>query len=95
MIGLEEELEWIYGRAGDWVRLLGRSEGYVGAGLRLDVGTGRHDATLDPRTSETACETFRNVWRSEYKDQDDRCKWPTEVETPHGPFLSPGDRRTR
>ena len=86
LVGRESEFERTYGPSGEWARLFGRGDGYLGTELLRRSDDTREYLTLDRWVSRAAYETFRARFSSEYQRLDGRLEELTEEETPLGAF---------
>lgn len=86
--GREDEFERAYGPSGEWARLFGREDGYLGTELllRRSEDESREYLTLDRWTSRAAYEAFRVRQSGEYGRLDRRLEELTEEETLLGAF---------
>ena len=86
--GREGEFERAYGPSGEWARLFGREDGYLGTELLLQCSgdESREYLTLDRWTSRAAHEAFRARRIGEYGRLDRRLEGLTEEETLLGDF---------
>ena len=78
------EFERIYGSAGDWVKLFGRSSGYLGTELHRDVATRRRYIVLDRWRSAAEFAAFRARFNAEYAALDRACAGLSDRELPLG-----------
>jgi heme-degrading monooxygenase HmoA len=87
-VGREGEFERAYGPSGEWARLFGREEGYLGTELllRRSDGESREYLTLDRWVSHAAYEAFRARRSGEYRRLDRRMEGLSEEETLLGAF---------
>ena len=69
-----------YGSAGDWAKLFGRAEGYVGTELARSVQDRKVFYTLDTWKSRTSYLEFHNRFGEEYKALDKSFEGLTEHE---------------
>lgn len=87
----EEQLQTfcrIYGPAGEWVELFRRAEGYRRTELYRDVDNPRRFVTSDFWASKTARDAFRETFRKDFVELDERCEGVTEKERFLGDFYS-------
>ena len=82
----EARFQEIYGPAGDWARLFGRSPQYGGTHLSRDVDQPGRYITLDFWSSRSAYEAFRDEQTAEYEALDRICAELTEEEAEIGRF---------
>jgi heme-degrading monooxygenase HmoA len=88
VVGREGEFERAYGPSGEWARLFGRDDGYLGTELllrRSEDGSSEY-LTLDRWVSRAAYEAFRARRSGEYRRLDSRLEGLTEEETLLGAF---------
>jgi heme-degrading monooxygenase HmoA len=87
-VGREGEFERAYGPSGEWARLFGREDGYLGTELllRRSEDEPREYLTLDRWASRGAYEAFRARRSGEYGRLDRRLEELTEEETLVGAF---------
>jgi hypothetical protein len=85
--GMEERFEKRYGPKGEWARLFGQDESYMGTDLIHHLNKGRTYVTLDFWTSQAAYDEFRKRHRSKYKAIDQKCEELTESEREIGKFV--------
>lgn len=78
--GQETVFERIYGPAGDWARLFGQAEGYLGTELLRDRDAPGRYFTLDRWASREAFEAFHRGRREDYEALDRRCAGLTASE---------------
>jgi heme-degrading monooxygenase HmoA len=88
VVGREGEFERAYGPSGEWARLFGRDDGYLGTELllRRSEDGSREYLTLDRWVSRAAYEAFRARRSGEYRRLDSRLEGLTEEETLLGAF---------
>ena len=87
-VGREGEFERAYGPSGEWARLFGREDGYLGTELllrRSEDGSGEY-LTMDRWASRGAYEAFRAHRSGEYRRLDRRLEGLSEEETLLGAF---------
>jgi hypothetical protein len=72
--GMEARFEEVYGPSGDWARLFGQDENYLGTELNRAQGPLPHYITLDFWLSEEAYGNFREQHRVEYEAIDRQCE---------------------
>jgi heme-degrading monooxygenase HmoA len=82
----ESEFERAYGPSGEWTRLFGGGEGYLGSDLLRRSDDTREYLVLDRWASRAAYEAFRARFSSEYRQLDSRLEELTEEEAPMGTF---------
>ena len=87
-VGREGEFERAYGPSGQWARLFGREDGYLGTELllRRSEDGSREYLTLDRWVSRGAYESFRSRQGEEYGRLDRRLEELSEEETLVGAF---------
>ena len=87
-VGREGEFERAYGPSGEWARLFGREDGYLGTELllRRSEDESREYLTLDRWASGAAYEAFRARRSGEYGRLDRQLEELTEEETLVGAF---------
>ena len=87
-VGREGEFERAYGPSGEWARLFGREDGYLGTELllRRSEDESREYLTLDRWASGAAYEAFRARRSGEYGRLDRRLEGLTEEETLVGAY---------
>lgn len=71
-----------YGAEGDWARLFGRAEGYLGTGLFRDVERGGRFLTVDRWADEAAWRSFLDTSREAYEALDRRLEGIAATERP-------------
>ena len=76
----------IYGPDGDWVQLFLRAEGYVRTELYQDLDHPTRFVTTDFWTSRKARDAFREKFRAEFEEIDERCEALTIEERFLGDF---------
>lgn len=81
-----ESFRRVYGPDGDWVQLFLRAEGYLRTELYQNVETPTRFVTTDFWTSKTARDTFREKYRAEFEELDERCEALTIEERCLGDF---------
>jgi heme-degrading monooxygenase HmoA len=81
-----ETFRRVYGPDGDWVRLFRRAEGYVRTELYQNVDEPARFITTDFWTSKTARDAFREQFRTEFGELDERCQALTIEERCLGDF---------
>jgi heme-degrading monooxygenase HmoA len=79
-----ESFERAYGSDGDWARLFGTAEGFIGTELLADGG-GRY-MTLDRWRSDGDFEAFRAQAGDAYRTLDQQCEALTRAEERIGAF---------
>jgi heme-degrading monooxygenase HmoA len=79
--GALQDFVRVYGPDGDWAKLFGPGDGYLGTELRpLEDGSGDY-LTVDRWASEEAWDAFRTEHSSEYEALDLRCEGLTGAES--------------
>jgi heme-degrading monooxygenase HmoA len=87
--GREAQFEQRYGADGDWVRLFGRGEGYVGTTLLRDRATPRRYLVTDTWRDAAAYRAFKGGHADAYAALDLECTALTEEERCLGEFELP------
>jgi heme-degrading monooxygenase HmoA len=85
--GAEPEFEKVYGPKGDWARLFGRAEGYIGTELLRDTQHAHRYLTIDRWRSLEDFVHFRQAHGAEYADLDRRCEAWNANETAVGNWI--------
>ncbi len=86
--GREKEFEEAYGPVGDWARLFGYHEGYLGTELMRDSKETGVYLTIDRWRSADAFNNFKELYLSEYEQLDRILAELTESETLQGYYLT-------
>ena len=71
--GREAEFEQLYGSAGAWARLFGRSTGYRGTDLYRDVDRPARYLTVDRFSDTDSWQLFLREHGDDYAELDLRC----------------------
>ena len=82
---LEEFLEY-YGPGGKWVELFRKGKGFVSTDLHQDVTNPYRFVTVDLWESKSDRDTFRVLFKHEFKTIDDHCENFTVKENFLGDF---------
>ena len=77
-----------YGSAGDWARLFGKAEGFVGTELTRSVKDPQVFYTLDAWKSKASYDDFHRVFADEYRAMDKGFEGLTEHERLIGTMTS-------
>lgn len=75
-----------YGADGEWARLFGRAEGYLGTSLLRDEANPLRFVTIDRWQSKQHHEAFLDEFLLEYNAMDEVCESLTISETSLGNF---------
>lgn len=86
--GREKEFEAAYGPVGDWARLFGNHDGYIGTDLLRDTKEERVYLTIDRWRSADDFDNFKVLYLSEYEQLDKILAGLTESETLQGYYLA-------
>lgn len=78
--------EEAYGPAGDWARLFGTADGFLGTTLLKGEGDPAEYLTLDRWVSREAYQTFRRARDGEFRALDRRCETLTAQEVEVGEY---------
>ena len=78
--------EEAYGPEGDWARLFGAADGFLGTTLLKREGAPAEYLTLDRWVSAQAYQTFRDTRHQEYTALDRRCEALTTLEQEIGSY---------
>ena len=81
-----EAFRRVYGADGDWVQLFLRADGYVRTELYQNVDDPTRFVTTDFWTSRKARDAFREQFRAEFEELDERCAALTIEERCLGDF---------
>jgi len=76
----------IYAPDGEWVQMFLRAEGYMRTELYQDVDNPTRFVTTDFWTSRKARDAFRETFRAEFEELDERCEALTIEERCLGDF---------
>jgi len=87
--GLDRDFVRAYAADGDWARLFGRSQGFLGTTLLRDREVPRRHLTIDRWVSREAFEEFRRLNAADYQRLDRRLATLTEEERRVGVFEEP------
>ena len=90
--GKQRRFEQAYGPEGEWVRLFGRSEEYLGTELMRDRDLRLRYMTLDRWRSRQAYLRFKKENLEAYREIDAQCEALTTRENLIGEFDAPCDR---
>ena len=88
--GQETDFERVYGPEGDWVRLFGKGQGFVGTELLRSSDQPSEFVTADRWRSQGDFEKFRGHNLDAYKAVDEQCADFTHQETLLGMFNTIG-----
>ena len=81
-----EAFEEAYGPEGDWARLFGSADGFLGTTLLKGDGEPAEYLTLDRWVSAQAYEAFRLARQEEFTALDRRCEALTALEQDIGSY---------
>lgn len=81
--------EATYGPEGEWVELFRRAPAYLGTELYRDLDRSHRYLTVDHWRSYEDCEAFRDRYRAEIENLDQRCEEWTIEERHVGDFAGP------
>ncbi|MBU2493977.1 MAG: antibiotic biosynthesis monooxygenase [Bacteroidetes bacterium] len=78
--------EEAYGPNGEWVRLFRKDKNYIRTELHKDINNKGRYVTLDYWTSQEACINFREKYKKEFAEVDEKCELLTLKEISLGSF---------
>ncbi len=80
------DFEKAYGPTGDWVQLFKKAEGYIETELHKDINNEGRYITVDYWQSKEFCMNFRDKFKNEFNEIDERCEAYTIKEISLGEF---------